>query len=65
MIYPETPGATSRASTIKPLVLHDVVRIVWASRRPHTEANIGPFASVTENKGFTSPLLVQRQQLAL
>lgn len=36
------------------LVLHDVIRIVWASKRPHTKADIKPFAKVRREKVLTA-----------
>ena len=47
---PQNPGPLLDILPSSSLVLHDVIRIVWASKRAHTVEDIRPFARIRREK---------------
>ena len=50
VVLPQNPGLLLDILPSSSLVLHDVIRIVWASKRPHTVEDIYPFARIRRDK---------------
>lgn len=54
VVLPQNPGPLLNSLPSASLRLHDVIRIVWASERAHTAADIRSFASIRREKVLTA-----------
>lgn len=50
VVLPQNPGPLLTLLPSSSLELHDVIRVVWAGKRPHTEGDIRPFGRIRKNK---------------
>lgn len=50
VVLPQNPGPLLDILPSRSLVLHDVIRIVWASEKPHNTLDLHPFALIRKQK---------------
>lgn len=50
VVLPQNPGLLLSILPSRSLILHDVVRIAWASKQTHTAADIQPFVKVRQER---------------
>ena len=62
VVLPQNPGPLLDILPSSSLVLHDVIRIVWASKRPHTVEDIRPFARIRRDKVLQALLWLKDQK---